>query len=226
MEAVGEGKGDVDKIVPWLNQSIAELPARLQGDDGQDRAHAVYDALFLLFELAARFDVDLDAQWNKGREINQEKYLSQGRAVPAPPPPATAPTAEISLVHRAPTPAEDARLRQACGWPVPEASNYERAAARSLFAVCALAEGQVIGTGRLTGDGALWTYVQDMLILPEYQGRGVGRRIMEELMAFLHRTAPAGSNVALVAAPGKAGFYERFGFRLFPADKPGMRRQV
>ena len=226
MEAVGEVKGDEKKILRWLTECTAQLPARLQEADPQERGHAIYDAMFLLMELAARFDVNLDEQWDQGRQRKREKYLPGGRAGVTTGRPGSSPAVDVAIVHRAPTPEEDARLRQACGWPVRDLSVYERAAGRALFAVCAVAEDRVVGTGRLTGDGTLWTYVQDMLVLPEYQGRGIGRRIMAELLAFLHRTAPPGSNVALVAAPGMAGFYERFGFRLFPPDRPGMRREV
>jgi GNAT superfamily N-acetyltransferase len=133
---------------------------------------------------------------------------------------------DVSIIHHHHTAQEDARLRQANGWPVLDSSVYERAAAHSLFAVSAVVNGEVVGAGRITGDGALWAYIQDMLVLPEYQGRGIGRRLMEELLAFLERTAPKGCNIALVAAPGKSGFYAKFGFELFPADKPGMRRRL
>ena len=43
--------------------------------DRTELSHQIYDMTFLLFELAARFDLDLDAEWAKGRNRKQKKYL-------------------------------------------------------------------------------------------------------------------------------------------------------
>ncbi len=60
------------------------------------------------------------------------------------------------------------------------------------------ADGHIIGAGRALSDGLLWCVVFDVVLLPEYQGQGLGRAIMDAL------TAQAGArNVMLYAAPGK-----------------------
>jgi ribosomal protein S18 acetylase RimI-like enzyme len=45
----------------------------------------------------------------------------------------------------------------------------------SLAVVVALDGSQVIGMGRLVGDGVTYFYVQELAVLPAYQGRGIGR---------------------------------------------------
>ena len=73
--AIGAGGQPVSKILAWLDEETAALKdAATQGDSPALR-HQIYDVLFLLFELAARFDLDLDAEWSAGRERKKAKYL-------------------------------------------------------------------------------------------------------------------------------------------------------
>jgi ribosomal protein S18 acetylase RimI-like enzyme len=76
----------------------------------------------------------------------------------------------------------------------------------------------LIGFGRAISDGVYQAAVYDCAVLPEYQGRGIGKRIVETILSRL----PA-CNVVLYAAPGKEGFYEKLGFRRM---KTGMARFV
>lgn len=66
---------------------------------------------------------------------------------------------------------------------------------------------KLIGCGRALSDGAVQTAIYDIALLPEYQGFGLGRTIVEELI----RQTP-GCNFILYAAPGKESFYQKLGF--------------
>ncbi len=94
----------------------------------------------------------------------------------------------------------------------------------SLYWVCVLKDQQVIGCGRVIGDGALCFYVQDIIVLPQYQGRGLGRRIMDKVMEYLRANAHRGGFVGLMAAKGAEGFYLKYGFMTRPTKDygPGM----
>jgi predicted N-acetyltransferase YhbS len=76
--------------------------------------------------------------------------------------------------------------------------------------------GKLIGIGRAISDGAYEAGLYDLAVSPSAQGRGLGRRIVELLMADL-----GGCNVIFFSAPGKEGFYRRLGFS---AMKTGMAR--
>lgn len=67
---------------------------------------------------------------------------------------------------------------------------------------------QLIGAGRALSDHVNWTIVFDVVLLPEYQGRGMGRALMQQLLA-----PSCSASVMLHSAPGKEAFYERLGFR-------------
>ncbi|MEM2124429.1 MAG: GNAT family N-acetyltransferase [Methanolinea sp.] len=70
--------------------------------------------------------------------------------------------------------------------------------------------GETAGMGRAISDGVSDAYIQDLLVLPEFRGRGVGRMIVEKLVSFcLSRGI---TWIGLVAAPGTTGFYARCGF--------------
>lgn len=133
---------------------------------------------------------------------------------------------DVEIIIRKPTVEEYGRLRKACDWPVPDAAVCETALRGSLFGVVAVLKGQTVGMGRVVGDGALWNYIQDIIVLPELQRKGMGKRLMDAIMAELAKTVGPNSIVALISAPGKVPFYERFGFEVCSADKPAMRRQL
>lgn len=69
--------------------------------------------------------------------------------------------------------------------------------------------GNLIGFVQVLSDGLRHAYILKMIVHPDWRRQGVGSRIMTELMALLgeHGLVPT-----LVATPGKAGFYAKFGF--------------
>lgn len=67
---------------------------------------------------------------------------------------------------------------------------------------------RLIGFGRAISDGAYQAAVYDCAVLPEFQGKGIGKVIMNNILTRL-----PGCNVILYASPGKEGFYETHGFR-------------
>lgn len=77
------------------------------------------------------------------------------------------------------------------------------------YAVVFVYDGQrLVGCGRSLSDGAFQAVLYDVALLPQYQGLGLGRKILQELL----QSSPD-CNIILFASPGKEPFYERFGFR-------------
>lgn len=88
--------------------------------------------------------------------------------------------------------------------------------AHSLYHVLALHDGQAIGMGRIVGDGAMYFYLQDIAVHPDHQHQGIGRRMVEHLVAYLSAHAPAQAFVGLFAAQGTERWYTQFGFQVYP----------
>lgn len=65
----------------------------------------------------------------------------------------------------------------------------------------------LIGAGRAISDGASNSAIFDVVVLPEYQGKGVGKSIMEFLLARLPKRS-----VLLVSVPQQQEFYGKLGF--------------
>lgn len=100
------------------------------------------------------------------------------------------------------------------------ADQLYRALQASWYMVSAYDGEELVGFGRVLSDGVLHALIVEVIVLPEHQGRSIGRRIMEML---IERCQSAGvRDIQLFCARGKAGFYERFGFVPRPADAPGM----
>jgi GNAT superfamily N-acetyltransferase len=89
------------------------------------------------------------------------------------------------------------------------AANLRTAFGNSRFMCFAREHGTLVGVGRVLADGVDCAYVCDVAVLPSHQGTGLGKQIVERLVA-----ASAGhKKIILYAVPGKERFYEKFGFR-------------
>ena len=129
------------------------------------------------------------------------------------------------VVERLPTVEEYTRLRDELGYPRRTEQATATGLEGSLYSVCAEQDGACIGCGRITGDGGMYYVVQDMMVRPARQRQGIGTAIMEALMRYLEAHAAPASFVSLIAGPGLAPFYERYGFKVRTPDEPGMSRR-
>ncbi len=106
------------------------------------------------------------------------------------------------------------KLKVSAGFRERPAELVEKALKNNLYDVVAVIDGEIIGMGRLVGDGVMYWYLQEIVVLPEYQGRGIGTAIVNRLLDYIAEHTEVGNftSVGLTAAEGKEGFYERFGF--------------
>jgi len=102
----------------------------------------------------------------------------------------------------------------------------EEAIANSLYAVVIEHNGETVGMGRIVGDGKIYFYIQDIVVSPEHQNQGLGKKILENFCEYLKANAPQKSFVGLFAAAGKAPFYERFEFADYSPNMTGMFRVI
>ena len=92
----------------------------------------------------------------------------------------------------------------------------------SWCSVCVRHEGELIGMGRVVGDGGLFLFVVDIAVAPAWQGQGWGRRIMQALMDEVHARAPARAMIGLIADGTASRLYQQFGFKLVVPAAHGM----
>ncbi len=115
-------------------------------------------------------------------------------------------------------------LFQTTGWN----ENYQLTsqelieALRSSWYLLAAYKGEkLIGFGRLVSDGILHAMIYELIVLPEYQGQGIGGEILERLIDYCQ--AAGVRDIQLFCARGKRKFYEKRGFVARPDEAPGMQ---
>ncbi|SDR28607.1 GNAT family N-acetyltransferase [Natronobacterium texcoconense] len=125
-----------------------------------------------------------------------------------------------------PDPETFAHLREVAGMSPRSLEGIERGLPNSVYGVVAVHEptDEVVGMGRIVGDGGTVYHISDMAVHPDHQRQGLGTRIMEHLEAYIEETAPPNAYVNLMADVD--GFYERFGYEETRPASKGMYRRT
>ncbi len=100
------------------------------------------------------------------------------------------------------------------------ADDLAKALAQSWFTYSAYDKDQLVGFGRLICDGVVHALIIDLIILPEYQGKGLGKFILEKLVDKCKQDQIR--DIQLFSAKNKAEFYKKSGFTERPELSPGM----
>ena len=113
-------------------------------------------------------------------------------------------------------------LRESAGMNPRSIEGARKGLGNELFSVLLRLEesDEIVGMGRVIGDGGTIFVICDMLVIEEYQGNGGGTMIMNKLMQYLLQEAPPRSYINLMADID--GFYERWGFVPSLPDSRGM----
>lgn len=119
---------------------------------------------------------------------------------------------EYTVLHATPDAATYQRLRVASGLSPKSAEAAARGLPNTLFAVQLLCGGEAIAMGRVIGDGGTAFQVVDIAVLPAHQRRGLGKRVMAEIAAWLRDHVPESGYVSLLADVPADALYAQFGF--------------
>ncbi|MBR1866649.1 MAG: GNAT family N-acetyltransferase [Lachnospiraceae bacterium] len=132
----------------------------------------------------------------------------------------------IALKENKITVSEYLRIREQVGWRPLLQDQAAQALDHSLYVVGAYDGEWLVGMGRIVGDGAVICYVQDLIVVPEYQKQKIGSMVLETLMAYVEHIRKNGSQMmlCLMCAKGRESFYEKHGFIARPTQElgPGM----
>jgi GNAT superfamily N-acetyltransferase len=124
---------------------------------------------------------------------------------------------EYILIQKAPPPEEYIRIRVAAGLSGRTQKAAKIGLENSLYAVHIKYRDEIIGIGRVIGDGGCFFEIVDVAVVPEHQRKGVGKMIMNSLMDYLKNNAPKSAYVSLIA--DQPGFYPQFGFKSCAPDE-------
>lgn len=105
------------------------------------------------------------------------------------------------------------------GSPSPEQT--ELAMQNTLFRVSVFDGQNIVAMARMICDMGLNYYIKDVVVKPEYQHKGIGKMLINELMKFVKDNGIKGTSVfvELCAMPDKIPFYEKQGFSANEAQR-------
>lgn len=101
------------------------------------------------------------------------------------------------------------------GWKEPSKRQLEKALKNSLTVKYVL-EGKTIAMARAITDSGYMTLLADVVVIPEYQGKGIGKLMINNLLDRIKASLEPNEEalIELLAAPNKTTFYEKFGFKV------------
>ena len=115
-------------------------------------------------------------------------------------------------------------LRKLLGWKEIKEEQVEKALKNSMLNVSVFDNEICIGMGRIVGDNVLKGLLTDIIVREEYQGKGVGRLIVETLIKELSDRLNEGDLFQLEACPTKDNtcFYVKCGMKYKPENQDGV----
>ena len=114
-------------------------------------------------------------------------------------------------------------LRKSVGFHDLSPKQAEIALDNALKIVAAYDGNEIVGMGRLVGDGAVICYIQDIMIRQDHRGCGIGAYIIKRLVEYTEEITLPGTKMmlGLMSKKGSESFYEKFGFIKRPNDELG-----
>ena len=129
----------------------------------------------------------------------------------------------IRYLEHTPSAEEFNYLTNSGGWGIRKNNIIDEALRNTLYSLCVYDDNKLIGYGRIIGDKTIFLYIQDIMVIPEYQSKHIGTGIMENLLKQINEYKKINPNIRtyLGASKGKEAFYEKFGFISRPNEDLG-----
>ena len=118
----------------------------------------------------------------------------------------------IDVTDKPPSVVEYLRLRHAGGLSAFSPEAAEIGLKGTLFAVTLRQGDEAIGMGRVVGDGGCFLQIVDIVVVPRYQGKGLGKQIMSALTERAKSDLPETAFLSLLADVPADRLYAQFGF--------------
>ena len=78
----------------------------------------------------------------------------------------------------------------------------------------------------MVGDGGCSFLVVDVIVHPEFQGRGIGTEMMRRLDSWIESNVPDGAMIRMLADEPGRSLYERHGVEYTAPESVAMKRLV
>lgn len=93
----------------------------------------------------------------------------------------------------------------------------------SLYKIVAMDGERPVGMVRVVGDGGYVYFICDVIVHPEYQSMGLGRKMIEDVLQWLESQVDDDETIMvnLMSAMNKEAFYSKLGFNKRPFGNHG-----
>lgn len=121
-------------------------------------------------------------------------------------------------------PEEFLEIIESVGFKTYSREQVEKALNNTMYMVKAITNNKVVGIGRVVGDQSIVCCLTDICVRPEYQGRGIGLKIVNKLKHMVEDGVKEGEKIQIELTPtkGKESFYQKAGFKYKPEVITGM----
>lgn len=121
-------------------------------------------------------------------------------------------------------PEEFLEIIESVGFKTYSREQVEKALNNTMYMVKAITNNKVVGIGRVVGDQSIVCCLTDICVRPEYQGRGIGLKIVNKLKHMVEDGVKEGEKMQIELTPtkGKESFYQKAGFKYKPEVITGM----
>lgn len=122
------------------------------------------------------------------------------------------------------TPEEFLEIIGSVGFKTYSKEQVEKALNNTMYMVKAIVDNKVVGIGRIVGDQSILCCLTDICVRPEYQGRGIGLKMVNKLKNMVEDGVKEGEKMQIELTPtkGKELFYQKAGFKYKPEVITGM----
>ena len=101
----------------------------------------------------------------------------------------------IKYIEQTPSAEQFNYLTNSVGWRTREKLIIEEALKNTLYSLYVYDDNKLIGYGRLIGDKTIFLYIQDIIVIPEYQNKHIGTGIMENLLKQINEYKKINPNI-------------------------------
>lgn len=129
----------------------------------------------------------------------------------------------IRYIEHVPSAKEFNYLTDSVGWGTRKNNIIDEALRNTLYSLCVYDDDKLIGYGRIIGDKTIFLYIQDVMVISEYQNKHIGTGIVKNLLEQINTYKKINPDIRtyLGASKGKESFYEKFGFISRPNEDLG-----
>ncbi len=126
---------------------------------------------------------------------------------------------DFEIYEKKPSVEEFKKLREDAGWSIPSNDDAKESLSYSPYCISVYHLNKIVGMVRITGDKTMYGYIQDLIVLSEYQRQGIGKKMLESLLDNINKE---GYLIGVCPSKEATELYQSFGFKKRPATPNGF----